>query len=553
MKRKSNLQKLHDDGVMYLTEYVEKLDIRQRQILFMNCIKIIDKTYFDSVFSTNKQTVQFCVDILHFAYPVLVEYLYTDKFEELTGTALCRLTEESLQECRTFLSACKLVGWSAFFLELEKLNVISVSDFFNRSKIKFAQKQRHIEFIESIYVDYYEKIVCSQLEQDSRYTRIVANREDVIERMKTQCFVWLDHYIGYNGDQVVEDYFNDLAYIDSIHNTEWDMYPENVPFRNVTYGSLVGNIVDFAGYAIKHFYYTQILKSQHPELLTENLFYLIKPKSNLLNLIAENHNITDSQAETIIECLSLSCHNVELYRNTQASCAPLIKISKDQYIHSCAGSLYHPFLFLLDNISFLFPKECSANRNNREEVFRKQLYDMFSDKFLCINHPVKIKKQNKEITDIDAVIVDKTTGEIAFFQLKWQDHINLSPKTLLSKSKNYKEKATKWVHDIRGWIEDSTEKEIADRLGLKPKYIDKNNIYLFVLGRRHGNYTGFIPDNANCAWVQWYHLLNYILRTSPSNISISKMHNDLILESPYNIETPNKPITYRYGKYRFTI
>ena len=553
MKRKSNLQKLYDDGIQYLTEYVEKLDIRERQILFINCIKIIDKTYFDSVVSTNEQTVRFCADILYYAYPVLIDYLYTDKFEELIGAALCRLTDETLQDCHTFLCACKLVGWSSFLLELEKLNVIKVYDFMNRSKVKFAEEQHHIEFIESIYIDFYEKIVCNQLEQEPRYTQIIGNREDVIDRMRTQCFVWLDHYIGYNGDQVVEDYFNELAYLDFIHNTEGDMYPENVTFGNITYGSLVNSVVDFAGYAIKHIYYTQILKSQHPELLSENLFYLINPQSDLIKLIAENQSVTDKQAETVIKCLSLSSHNAELYHNTQASCAPLIKISKDQYIHSCAGSLYHPFLFLLDNISLLFPKECNVNRNDREAVFRKQLYDMFQNRFFCVGHPVKIKKQKQEITDIDAVIVDKTTGEIAFFQLKWQDHTNLSFKTLLSKSKNYAEKATKWVQDISKWISDTSEKEIADRLGLKPKYIDKNNIYLFVLGREHGNYTGFIPDNANCTWVQWYHLLNYILRVHPSGISISQMHNDLSNESPHNIKVTHKSATYKYGKYRFTI
>lgn len=151
-KRKSNLEKFYDEGVAYLNDYISSIDIWKRQELFLNCIKVIDKTFLDSITTEGDEKGQFFTDILHFAYPVLIEYVYTDEFEELPAAVLAKLTDDSLLECRTFLCSCQLVGWSAYLLELERLGIVTTKDFCNRSKIIFKQKNHHIELIEAKYI-----------------------------------------------------------------------------------------------------------------------------------------------------------------------------------------------------------------------------------------------------------------------------------------------------------------------------------------------------------------------------------------------------------------
>jgi hypothetical protein len=287
-------------------------------------------------------------------------------------------------------------------------------------------------------------------------------------------------------------------------------------------------------------------------LLTENLFYLIKTKAELLKLIKENGALSEQQAEEVLNTLSLSSLNRKLFFDTQASCAPLIRISESQYIHSCAGSLYRSFSFMLDNLTLLYPNACNGNRIKREAVFRQQLYDMMTE-FQCIDRQIVIAQNGQRLTDIDAAVVDTKTGEIALFQLKWQDHTSLSPKTLLSKSKNYTEEVVGWIEKINDWIEKSSVKEIASLLGIKAKYVDKTKIYLFAIGREHGNYSGTEPDTPNCVWVQWYHFLNYILRVGREKNRVSVMHKDLKEESPHTIPIAQKPKVYKYGKYRFIL
>ena len=551
-KHESNLQRFHDEGVSYLTNYISAMDVWKRQEFFLNCIKVVDKTFLDSISIKDKTKQQFFSEILHYAYPVLIQYAYTNEFEQLPAAVLAKLTEESLNECRTFLSACQLVGWSTYLLELERLGIIKIKDFFNKSKICFRQKNYRIEFIESKFIQYYESIISSQIEKDPRYKEMLDNRERIKERMKHLCFVWNECFIGYDGDQEVENYFNDLAYLDSINDSEGDMYPNDALFNNVSYGTFVNSIVDLRGYAIKHIYFFDVLKKDHPELLTENLFYLIKTKDELLKLIKENGSLSEQQSGEVLNILSLSSLNRELFSNTQASCVPLIRISANQYIHSCAGSLYRPFSFMLDNLALLYPKACSSNRMKREGMFRRQLYDMLTE-FQCIDRQIVITKNGQRLTDIDATIIDRETGEIGLFQLKWQDHTSLSPKSLMSKSRNYTNEVIGWIEKITDWIENSSEAEIASLFGVKARFIDKSKIYLFALGREHGNYSGTAPNTPNCAWVQWYHFLNYILRVGRKKCRLSDMHKDLKDESPHAISIKHKKTIYKYGKYQFII
>ena len=192
------------------------------------------------------------------------------------------------------------------------------------------------------------------------------------------------------------------------------------------------------------------------------------------------------------------------------------------------------------------------NVNQREAVFRTQLYTVFDDpRFSCVQHPVIIKEKNKTLTDIDAVVIDKKTGEIALFQLKWQDPADYSPFTLKSKRSNYYSAAEKWLEIIEKWLSNSADEDIASKLGVKGKYFDKKKISIFVLGRRRGNYSGNGPYPYECAWSQWYQIMYAASYLRQENeFTISNLYKLIVSTSPFNIKISEKPVTFCYGKYR---
>ena len=131
---------------------------------------------------------------------------------------------------------------------------------------------------------------------------------------------------------------------------------------------------------------------------------------------------------------------------------------------------------------------------------------MVGNSFTCIRHNIVIKDGDKTVTDIDAAMVDQISGETALFQLKWQNQTEDSIRSLHSKAKNFAKETMYWVQVVEHWIEQTPEAEIAGHLGngIKRKNIDKSKIFLFVLGRNHGNYSGEKLTSEKTVWAQWF-------------------------------------------------
>lgn len=258
------------------------------------------------------------------------------------------------------------------------------------------------------------------------------------------------------------------------------------------------------------------------------------------------------QARKILNIISLNPIEISYYHNSTPEFAPIIKISKNQYVRSICGLLDEPFGFALYALKCRYKKDWDRNVNCREEYFRAQLYSLFSNgKCLCINHPVIIKIDGKVKTDIDAVIVDQTNGDIAFFQLKWQDPSNYSPYALKSKRANYEAQTEKWINAVSDWIYSATEKQMSDLLGVPQKYISKNKIKLFILGREHGNYSSNTVRSDNCAWCQWYQLLCTVTTLSnKENLAIQSLFDSIQNQSPYKKRIIERSTKFIYGKYK---
>ena len=413
------------------------------------------------------ESATFFFDILKYAYPVLIKYLWTKDFETLMATPLARADSDDIYRCRVFLCSCRIVGQTEYILDMEKCGYVSVCSKNGICVIKCLQNNCWIEYFDSRWADFYENLLFSLMQNDKRITALQERWPIIKEEMRPLCFVWLKEFIGYNSTMNIESYFNDVAYYDAIHSTEWDYFPEQSKFNRVAYGNFTDTIIDLSGYAAKHIRFTELLQSSHPELLAENLFYNIRMEDETLRLIRENRECSEQDAYTILSCISLSSDNSELYNYGQVNCAPLIKISRNQYLHSVAGSLFHPFSFLLSSLQQRFLNDFSRNINSRETIFRKQLYEIVGNSFTCINHNIVIKHGGKVVTDIDAAMVDKISGEIALFQLKWQNQTVDSIRSLHSKAQNY------------------VTHRLADRAGLTCQHI-------FDLGICEGQ-PGFAP------------------------------------------------------------
>lgn len=224
---------LHDDGIEYIEETVGGMSLLERQIFFVNCIKVIDKSYYDYVMTKSDESATFFFDILKYAYPVLIKYLWTKDFETLMATPLARADSDDIYRCRVFLCSCRIVGQTEYILDMEKCGYVSVCSKNGICVIKCLQNNCWIEYFDSRWADFYENLLFSLMQNDKRITALQERWPIIKEEMRPLCFVWLKEFIGYNSTMNIESYFNDVAYYDAIHSTEWDYFPEQSKFNRV--------------------------------------------------------------------------------------------------------------------------------------------------------------------------------------------------------------------------------------------------------------------------------------------------------------------------------
>lgn len=124
---------LHDDGIEYIEETVGGMSLLERQIFFVNCIKVIDKSYYDYVMTKSDESATFFFDILKYAYPVLIKYLWTKDFETLMATPLARADSDDIYRCRVFLCSCRIVGQAEYILQ--RLKLLDIWEMVSKEKI----------------------------------------------------------------------------------------------------------------------------------------------------------------------------------------------------------------------------------------------------------------------------------------------------------------------------------------------------------------------------------------------------------------------------------
>lgn len=534
-----------------LNDLCEYWNIYDKQRFFVSAIGIYDKLFVDSIGPDAENKIKPFYDrIIRYSYPVFIRTFFDQEFENLPGMVLKPLDEQTNVLYSKLIYSCGIIGWMQSMIDDVKAGYMSYSSFFNHIRVKFNEKYHWNEYLEKEHLTWYSEKI-AELQEDE-YEKLFAKLPEIIDKITGAVFVWRDQFMGYANDLETEAYFNKFAYLDAKQTVEWDMFSYECQFNGIYYGNIVQSIIDFSGYSIKHIYCANALKSAHPELLSENLFSCIFVENDLARLIASNQEIDIDKAKIIIQALSLTNDNADYYNNTKASCAPLIKISKNQYVRSVRGFLEGAFEFALYRLHALFPKDWDRNVNTRENTFRQQLYLLFDDdRFLCIPHTIIIYSNGRTQTDIDAAVIDKITGEIALFQLKWQDPTDYSSFAMKSKKNNYNEQTEKWITIIDEWLKSSSESDLASKLGIKKKYIDKRKISLFVLGRHHGNYSGDCKPTTRCAWVQWYQLLHAIsYLNQKQTLSISSLYKFLLQTNPFNQKIVEERNVFIYGKYK---
>ncbi|MDR0332434.1 MAG: hypothetical protein LBI15_03130 [Dysgonamonadaceae bacterium] len=533
----------------------KKIEKNNTPFLFIDLIKAIDYYWYGKY--EKKEEFEYFINF-GFSY-FLRQFYKTSTFNE-PCLPLSPSTINSLSFCHYHLyqyGKCRVIERG---MELAKNNDVILKDSFNNDFILELSAKDTLEYVENKSVDEYLRLIRNGVLKDQIKNQ-EKKRERILELLDKEVKVWRGHYIQYDSTPEIDEYYYREGYIHLVTTQLYDDFEEQFEFGGIPYKHFLDVVQSIIGVALKHIDACILLHKKNPKI---NLFDIISIPTVLEEIYPSFSNylgIKIEHVKKIFDLLVVSAENIDVHlKDDKDFSPPFIKIGSRFVYRSIKGCLCAPILFLHNELKRQYPKDYFRWINEREVTFRNQLYHLFkSDRFIKIERNIELNSKGIR-TDIDAVIFDKQTKNLGFFQLKWQDKFSSDLKARKSKISNFYPKAKEWIEKIIKWQESIDKKEILSSLNINDT--DIQNIYLFVIGRYNTHFSNQEVDE-RAAWGSWYHMveLTHKIKTdfddpirelffklkfdSPRNKDISdEIKGD---ESNYKVELSNCTLTWSYA------
>lgn len=510
-----------DEAFFFCLDGFKKLDHRSKQLGIMECIRIMDLFFFRSTRSTvTEKDKSDYEQAVRYGYPIFLKYFYED-FSNIEQCLLSPSNEFSLKKSIEKINLFSFKGLSDHYQDLLSHGAIKVKSYRKNHLMLSFVKNPAVALIEREYLKDYSNYI--QLLLIDEYNELFARIDSIVQIMDSLVHTHKEHFIGYDSAPEIEKFFFDNAMADTFETPEWYAFPRDCTFGGITYDVYVDTVVCFVGFSLKHLQYCLLLIAKDPNVRLENILTVIEDHDTLLMLIMERNSLSKSEAQNILNLISLNIDNSQSHTQIRSAAPPLIQISKTQYIRSICGCLNHPFQFLLDGLHEMYKYDWDRNTKLRELEFKNELYNLFRNQHVkCVDHPIKIWDGSRLLTDIDACMIDRITGEIVFFQLKWQDLPNASNQKIISRMCNFEDEVNRWLDVVNQWISNNSAVKLSSILHLPSKGIDLKKIRLIALGRFNSYDTNYqFPVNA--AWGQWYQVFLHFSKLSISERTLYEL------------------------------
>jgi len=194
----------------------------------------------------------------------------------------------------------------------------------------------------------------------------------------------------------------------------------------------------------------------------------------------------------------------------------------------------NPFVAIRTQHQWLDARTEHAVALDREDWMRAQLYAAFGgNRYACFPGNLKLRRGGAVLTDIDAIIYDRLTGDVGLFQLKWQDYSTNDVRQLRSKAANLSAELVDWSGKVKSWIKENGVSALDKSLRLKQKRREAvKSVLLFAISRSSVRTQGYgvrteAPDLAMAVWPQF---VRARMEIGPSAWSMRDVHARLLEE-----------------------
>lgn len=303
--------------------------------------------------------------------------------------------------------------------------------------------------------------------------------------------------VGYGADPEIDTYF--LTAVTEM-TQQWQEDAGIHPRAKL--GGCSGEVLTAVIHVLLSFYTKHIVFVEegirlHPAINQYMSLTIWKPRSELVNSLVLATGASEREVSAALDLITVCNADADYYLTEQAPGAPLVIELCDGYVLTpISGVFRNPFngVRMLREMTSIKFKD--AFRLHREEWMAEDLYALFEGtRFECVKGQIKLRRDGKVITDIDAAIYDSVTGDLVLFQLKWQDFSSSSVRTQKSKAKNFTDRVQTWAQRTLAWIEQFGVPALCQ--SLKITVADRSAprvVRLIAIGRSNARFRSYGYD-----------------------------------------------------------
>ncbi len=355
---------------------------------------------------------------------------------------------------------------------------------------------------------------------------------------------WQADVTVYRTTQEIDDYYSRLGRLRVKSMACHFLYPAHTLIGGCTV-ELYGNVLAvLIGWALKQLDLCRACVVQHPSWTLRALLAPPHAAAALIEALSETLGVESAPIRRVVDAYSLSHENVSSHCSVAGTPAPpLLRLNAQHLVWSFTGLLSEPFLFLTRELKRRHSYEYHTASHLHEEVFRQDLYQLFSDnRFVRSADSVELRGVQGDLTtDVDALIFDRKTGVLALFELKSQDLFAYSPQER-RRQRDYFYNAGKQVVACVQWLNRNGANALLARLDPKRvKRLKVQKTYIFVLGRYLAHFFDGPEFDRRAAWGTWPQVLRLVNEVSFAEEAhpIQSLYHKLMKDTPL---TPSSPV-----------
>lgn len=379
----------------------------------------------------------------------------------------------------------------------------------NTIAFKYQVSNSGVEYLANMHIAaHFDKV---QKSLSSAFKKNVKKQPEIRATMKSLVFPDKGFFIKYDTSPEIDRFFSKMGHYRLMTTHLFDIFDDKALFGGIEYFKYIRVLKELIGMAFKHTDYCACLVEKNSKSNLRNIICIPRILEEIIPGYAEHLGLKEWEVRQIFECFTVDADNIEYHLRDQKSFSPIfIRISQTHVMQSVYGSFNNPVLFLLRELTRRYKRDYD-NNTDRERRFRNELYELiinnaaFKSKLITIERKIVLNVSGIR-TDIDAVIFDRETRNLALVQLKWQMLFAHDLKERRNRLSEFR-KAEEWVDKMKRWTSGRSSKDILSALAILEKLPVKNTqvnkVFLFVINRYNASFTGFMPSE-DAAWASWY-------------------------------------------------